>query len=285
MQLGRNLPGVRSMNKALRSILVLASLSSLFHVTAGNAVAASTLRGGGTGAAMVLLNRLGEAFSAQNPGVSIEVVVGLGTSGAIEALVDGALDFAVAARSLTPSEQAKSLAFAPFCRTPFGIVTSYATPSGFGRLDLTDFYADPTSRWPDGTAVKVILRPRSDSDTMMLAKLSPRMAEVLDNLRKRAEIPIAATDQDNGKLAASLQGSLATMTYTQALSENLDLRFLEIDGIVPSVENLERGRYSLERRFYFVSRADNRAEAFIAFVRSPEGEKILREAGNLPVMP
>jgi phosphate transport system substrate-binding protein len=272
------------MNITLRSILVLASLSSLFNMSAAAPAEASTIRAGGTGAAMMLLKRLGDAFSARNPGASVEVIGGLGTSGAIEALADGALDVAVAARPLTAKEQA-SLTAIPFCRTPFGFVTSYTQPPVFKASALTAFYSDPSSRWPDGTPVKIILRPRSDNDTMMLAKLTPEMSEVLDNLRKRSEIPIAATDQDNGKLATSLPGTLATMAYTQAITEELNLRFLEIDGVEPSVENLKSGRYTFEKTFYLVSRLENSAESFFAFVRSLEGERILREAGNLPVSP
>ena len=272
------------MKKNTTIILLLVSVALLL-VQTGLGAEARTLRIGSTGAATMTLKRLGAGFSARNPDVSIEVIHGLGSAGAIEALASGALDLAVSARPLTPEETARSLTASRFCRTPLGFVTSHRKPPSFRSSELWDFYADPGSRWPDGTSVKVILRPRSDTDSMMLAKLSPQMSIVLDRLRMRPEIPIAATDQDNGRLVTSLPGTLATMTYTQAITEDLDVRFLTVDGVEPSLETLEEGTYVWERSFYFVSRDGSAAGDFIAFVRSSEGERILRESGNLAVSP
>jgi phosphate transport system substrate-binding protein len=275
------------MNILSRSLILAAGVALLCNLMAPKVSFARTLRAGGTGATTILMNRLGDAFSARNPGISIEVIPSLGTSGAIEALANSAIDFAVAARALKPEEQARSLTGLPIGRTPFGFVTSYSKPPSFTTSELTAIYADPAWRWPDGTAVKIILRSKSDTDTAALKGIAPAMGDILDLTRKRSGIPVAATDQDNAKLAVSLPGTLATMTSMQVVTEELGLRFLEIDGVVPTIENLEYGRYPLERRFYLVTRAggDDAVRAFAAFVRSPEGERILREAGGLPSPP
>ena len=61
---------------------------------------AQTLRVGGTGAAAGMMKTLGEAFSAATPGVRLDIVPSLGSSGGIAAVRDGALDLAVPSREL-----------------------------------------------------------------------------------------------------------------------------------------------------------------------------------------
>ena len=107
----------------------------------------------------------------------------------------------------------------------------------------------------------------------------------MEKVRQRAEIPVAATDQDNAKLAEQLPGSLTTMTLAQLQTENLRLHFLTIDGAVPTLENLESGKYPYGKDLYLVvpSRTSPALDRFVAFVYSPEGQKVLHANGSLPV--
>ena len=54
----------------------------------GSATAAETLRLGGTGSAVGMLQQVGAEFSAAT-GVKVEVVASLGSTGAVRALTDG----------------------------------------------------------------------------------------------------------------------------------------------------------------------------------------------------
>ena len=65
---------------------------------------AEVLRTGGTGSAMEMLKHLGEAFAAVEPGVKIQVIPSLGSTGGINAVADGALDFSVSGRALKAEE-------------------------------------------------------------------------------------------------------------------------------------------------------------------------------------
>jgi len=253
--------------------------------TAG-AAQAETLRVGGTGAATQMLQRLGAAFTARDPGTTLEVMPSLGSTGGIAAVADGAIDFAVSGRPLKP-EEAKSLTATVLATTPFGLASSNANPGSIKRADIAAFYRNVASSWPDGTPVRVVLRPTSESDNALLADAFPGFAAAVEQLRQRKEIPVAATDQDNVITAEKTAGSLIGVSLTQLLTEKPDLHFLAIDGVLPTLENFERGSYPYRKDFHFVfsSREAPAVARFIAFLRSPDGERVLRETGNLAPRP
>jgi phosphate transport system substrate-binding protein len=145
--------------------------------------------------------------------------------------------------------------------------------------------ANPRSQWPDGTPLRVILRPQSDADSALLAAAYPNMAAAIEQLRQRPEIPVAITDQANSLAAEATRGSLTGLTLTQFLTERSRLHFLAIDGVEPTLENFERGAYPYGKdfRLVFSTRSNPARDRFIAFLQSPEGDRLLRETGNLPV--
>ena len=102
------------------------------------------------------------------------------------------------------------------------------------------------------------------------------MADVIDKLRSRPEIPVAVTDQDNAILAEKLAGSLTAMTLLQLQSERLRLSFVTIDGVAPTLDNFESGTYRYGKDIYLVtpSRTSLTRDRLIAFLRSEQGRAI-----------
>ena len=240
-------------------------------------VAAETLRAGGVGAATKLLPILFEKFDDART----EVIPSLGSSGGLRALSEGALDLAVTGRPLTSDEIKQGLTIAAAFRTPFVLATSHPRPNGLKTADVAPIFSAPKALWADGSQIRIILRPKSDSDTMVLIALFPGMASALDAARARHDVPTAATDQDCLDAAENLQDSLAGSTLTQIKTEHRNLRLASIDGIAPSIEALENGSYPFSKTLYFVLPAQKKpdAERFIAFLRSPAGHAALRETG------
>ena len=79
-----------SVGMAARLSLLLPFLICVLGVTAQ--AAETRLRIGGTGAALGVMSRLAAAFAEQEPGVAVEVLPSLGSSGGIRALGEGAID-------------------------------------------------------------------------------------------------------------------------------------------------------------------------------------------------
>ena len=269
-------PTVRSL--ALATSICIACLP----LPCGSAHANDSIKIGGTGAATELLRRLGSAFLGQG-GIAVDVVPSLGSSGGISAVVDGVLDLAVSGRALKAEESSKGLAVPLTLRTPFVLASSHPKPDGLRAAELPDAFVSERAAWSDGTAIRVILRPRSESDTALIGELFPGVASAIEKARRRPDIPIAATDQDNADLAEHTPGSLVGSTFMQIKAERRNLRAVAIDGIEPTFENFERGHYRYQKVLYFVTRVQVGAttERFVDFLRSAEGQRLLREAYTL----
>jgi phosphate transport system substrate-binding protein len=253
-------------------------------VPTGNAAAADTLRLGGTGSAIGMLQQVGAEFAAMT-GVKVEIVPSLGSSGAVLAIGDGWLDIAVPARPLKPNEAVGGLRQVAVLRTAYVIATSRSNPNGLKSADLAGIFTAEKPTWADGTPIRIILRPRSDTDTALLAELFPGMGAAIETARGRSELPTAATDQDSAALAERTAGSLVGIAMTQLKTEHRNLHIVSLDGVDPTLAKFESGAYRLAKHLYFiVPRASSpEAQQFLDFLRSPQGVKALREAETLLV--
>ena len=265
-------------------MLFRAGLVATALLGALNAAATERLRIGGVGSAMATLPVLFSAFDLSEE-IKLEVIPSLGSSGALRAVAEGVLDIAVSGRALNREELAQGLTQSAEFRTPFVLVTSHSRPNGFKSSDFAEIFKSRRASWADGSLIRIILRPKSDSDTAVLGGMFPGMAAAIEEARQRPDIPIAATDQDNADMAERIPGSLTGSTLSQVKMERRNLRFLAIDGVEPSLENLESGAYPFVKPIYVVLPAKKNplAERFIAFLGSPAGQAALRTTGNLPI--
>lgn len=261
----------------------LLSASLIFSALAAiDPVSAQTLRMGGTGAATEMLRQIAPVFKAET-GIALDAVPSLGTSGGNSAVADGVLGLSVAGRDLKEKETAKGLRVVATFRSPFGLATSRLGPDALQSNKIAELYRADKPLWPDGTPILIFLRPVDESDNLVLGELFPAMADAIQHLRKRRDLTIAATDQDNAEIAEKTKGSLIGATLTQIMTEKRNLRFVSIDNVALTMENYENGSYPFEKTFYLVAPAEIGPEAasFLAFVATPAGTSLLRQTGIL----
>ncbi len=255
-----------------------------FLLMAANGAGAETLRLAGTGGIIEAMRQIAPQFKAAT-GIEVQVIVGLGTSGAMHAIVDGKIDVVVAGRPLSPELAEGLLVSHRFARTPLVLITSHPKPNGLKTDDIATLVAAENPKWADGTPLKLILRPKVDSDTAIIERALPAVKDAVARARQRSEVPVAATDQDNVDLAERLPGSIGLAGFGQIVAEKCNLRFVAIDGVEPSLKTLADGTYRHEKSFYLVfPRGRNAgAEKFLTFLRSDAGRQALLATGNLPV--
>jgi phosphate transport system substrate-binding protein len=240
---------------------------------------ADNMLGGGVGAATALLPIL---YSQVAEGrTKLEVIPSLGSSGGLKALSEGAIDMAVSGRPLTQAEINQGLFVAASIDTPFVVVTSQSGPIGLAKSKVSEAFSDAKSTWADGSPIRVIVRPKTDSDTAVWIANFPGMEAALENARLRHDVPTAATDQDNADMAERIKSSLTAITLTQMLTERRTLSLVSIDGVRPSVEAMEIGTYPYRKTLHFVfsSKKPSSENALVAFLTSSAGDALLRKYG------
>jgi phosphate transport system substrate-binding protein len=261
---------------ALRAV----ALAAIGVMVAFTPALAQSLKIGGTGATSGVLNQLAPPFKAHT-GINLEVVPGLGSSGALAALADGKLGMAFSGRPLRPKELASSLKIAAVFRTPIGLVTSREGPDNLKSSEIAALLGSDRPLWPDGTPMLIVLRPADETDYVVLGEHFPGLADALKRLRTRRDLSVAATDQDNADMAEKLKGSLTSFTLTQLLSEKRNLRFVDIDGVPAALDNYLNGSYRYGKPLYLIvpKLVSPEAQAFLGFLATSTGEALLRNGG------
>ena len=253
----------------------------LFATFAGAGAAAEKLVIGGTGAALGFMRKVGEAVNRDDPSLSIQVLPSIGSTGGARALTENALSLALVGRALSPGEVLSGISEAVCFLTPFVFVTSTTGVSNVSRAEVISYYAGERPIWPHGASVRVILRPVSDAATPFLNEFIPGMAEALARARTRREIPVAASDQDNVEMAASIADSLTAATLAQLITDSVPLTRLSLDGVPPTIQRMTSGDYPRGYRFC-VTRGRTPSDGalrLIAWMRKPGLEAFYASLG------
>ncbi|MBI5484166.1 MAG: substrate-binding domain-containing protein [Deltaproteobacteria bacterium] len=265
-----------------RSLLLAACLFALIGVLPINCLAAETVRINGSGSCLDMLKPFVEAYGKINRAVLIEIEKPLGSSGALKALLSGALDAVASSKALKPEEIAKGALQREYGRTPLAIVTE----KNVRKMDITtkeleEIYAGKTTKWQNGESIRLILRPSQDIDTHILKTLSPGMSNAVNAAHSRPGMIVAVTDPEAYTAVSKTPGGIGATGLTSIITEKLPLNVLSLNGVAPTPRNLASGTYPLFKEISFVTtpRTTPAALKFIDFVYSPQGRAIADKTG------
>lgn len=240
----------------------------------------------GSGTNVPLTRLLVEAFGRAHPEIRVEVPASIGSTGGIRAAADGAIALGLISRPLREQEKGLGLTVLPYARTP---VVIGAHPSvvedGITFEDLVNIYKGAKSGWNDGREVIVLTRDPGDSSIEVLELRVPGFKEVYAESRRAKRWTTLYTDQEMNRVLASTLHAVGLSDMGAITAHRLPIKALKVNGVLPTPDNVLGGRYPLVKTLAFVFRKDKlpaRAKAFLDFVRSKEGEKILRVNGYLP---
>lgn len=271
-------------NSAVILFITVILQLSLSFFTAAQAV--ELVKVGGTGAGLGAMKLLGSAFEKSHPDVKVQIVPDLGGAGGVLALLQGNLDVAISGSALNRDERISGITAVEYARTPFVfVVHKNVAKSALTVQELEQIYAGKIRTWPGGNLIRVVLRPENDTDSRIISSLSPSMGQTMKVARSLKGKIIALTDRESAEAVAATPGAIGTSTLTQIATEKLPLKVLAFDGAIPNLTSISTGSYRLYKPLYLVttSRITPAARQFAEFVRSPAGDRILAQSGNLVI--
>lgn len=242
------------------------------------------LRIGGTGTALGGMRLLASAFKEVRPDVRVIVLPSLGSGGGIKALAAGKIDMSVSARQLKQAERAKGLKASEYVRTPIVFATRYDNPAENLTLDdAAAMYSGEKESWPDGTQVRLILRPATETDIKLLRGMSKAMDKAVEAALQRDELHVAINDQDNATALEKVRGSLGIAALGQIKAEKRRVKPLALDGVQGTPANLKSSKYPFAKTLYLVLKPEPApaVEAFVRFIKSPEGRAVLTSTDHI----
>lgn len=252
----------------------------------GRAAAAEIVRVGGTGSAVAAMQRVGDALHEVAPDTGLRVLPSLGSTGAIRAVSDGAIDVAVVGRALTPAEQSHGLRAREVARTPFVFAVGPATrATDLTTEQLVAIYRGTRTSWQDGQRIRPVLRPASDADSELLGAISAAVAEALREARGRPGMLLAVTNTECDQILERTPGAVGPTSLLQIRAEGRPIRALSWNGVEPTLANMESGRYPLKKSIWVVVREQpsTGVRRLLSFLSSPTGRELLRSLGASPV--
>ena len=200
----------------------------------------------------------------------------------MKALLAGALDLAVIARPATPEETAQGIQTLAYGRTPLALVTSRPSgPAGLTTGDLAAILSGSVKAWSDGQPVRLVLRPKADTDTRLLQGLAPAVAEAVEAAHQRPGMIVGVTDSDANERVARSEGALGTSALCATLVRQGRLRTLALNQVRPTVEAMVQGTYPLAKEIYLVTTRATPAASqdLLRFLTSARARALAGKAG------
>ena len=272
-------------NSAVSLVIALAALASAPFGAVAQAHHPKGLLIGGTGTALGGMQLVANEFKKSHPNVKVTILPSLGSGGGIRALLAHKIGIAVSARPLKAKEQSKRIVATEYARTPL----VFATRRDTATVDVTTEQLAPIYRsngdWPDGSRLRLVMRPLSESDNKLLGSMSKDLEAAIQHAVSREGQFIAMTDQENASALERIPGSFGMTTLAQIISERRHVKPLSFNGVSGTVEALNNKRYPYAKRLFYVSSSAPRrtAKAFLSFLNSDAGRAVLKSSGHLVV--
>ncbi|MBC2708474.1 MAG: phosphate ABC transporter substrate-binding protein PstS family protein [ANME-2 cluster archaeon] len=276
------------MKTGLVAVLVMALIISPACAQSGNTAAAGNISINIAGSTTVLpvAEACASAYIANNPGSQIDVSGG-GSSYGVKAVANGTVDLGTASRELKDSERADYpyLMTHAIARDGVAIVVNPSNSiAGLTIAQLQDIYTGTITNWEDvgGTDSTIVVVSREDGsgtrDCFEQAVLKPIGGEITGN---------AIISDSNSAMQIEVVSNGNAIGYLSLGYVNSDVKAVSLDGIEPTIENVQSGDYAISRTLLMITNGapDDDEQAFLDFVLSDDGQQIVEDENFIPVLP
>ena len=190
---------------------------------------------------------LAQAFEESQPGQYVDVQGGGSTAG-LQAVRSDIADIGMCSRVLKPDEtQFEAVVIA---RDGLAVIVHPSNPvANLTREQIRRLFSGEVTNWRDVGGERISRK--------------------------------ALTQESNGAVKELVRSDPAAVGYMSLGLVGTEVKAVSVDGVPPTSENAATGRYPLIRPFLFVTRGrpSPRAQAFIDFVLSPQGQQMLQKEG------
>lgn len=283
--------------KSPRIVVTLASLAVAAAMLAGcNGSPAvpggqdslTRLRVSGSGTCLPLLRIL----AAEQPDSHVRLVFlpGLHSGGGIKGATQGSLDIGAVSRNLTDSERAAGLKVTWLSKD--GLVVAVNQSVGnIGIKALTtaqvkDIYAGKYKNWKELGADKdlgiVVLDRHEDESAKIIMRTYVFGSQ--DEFKVDPRSVNLYYESDMVDALQTTTGAIGYFSLGYALSQGVPVKLLALDGVEPTVENVQSGEYKIVRPLGVVTKTDapKAVEDFISWATGPEARRIMTQKGYVP---
>jgi phosphate transport system substrate-binding protein len=233
-----------------------------------------------------------ERFMAANPEIKISISGG-GSGNGIKALIDKTTNIANSSREIKKSEveQAEANGVKPYetvvaidCIVP--IVHPVNTVQNLTFEQLKKIYSGEVTNWKDvgGPDARIAVVGR-DSSSGTYGTWQEMVVEKGNGEQKTRVTPRAQVAASSGAMLSTVAGNPLAIGYDGMGYVDNTVKAVSVEGIGASVATAVDNSYPLSRYLYMYTNGEpaGDAKAFIDYVLSPDGQKIVSDTGFVAI--
>ena len=241
---------------------------------------------GGSGSMTDGMAELAKAYMAKHPSESVHVVMdGMSNTGGIEGTKMGRLTIGLVTDEPKGADKDKLL-YKVVGRMPVGVTLNKSTPvSNLRTAEVCDVFSGKITSWNDlgggNGKIVVLTRRRDDANTRPFREKMP----CFKNLQITPDA--VALDRGGDVLDAvnMRPNTIALINVDSDIPDRQNLRTVAIDGIAPTTETVQTGKYKFynEKGIVTLGAPQGGAKRFVEYLGSIEAQKILVSRGMISV--
>jgi len=216
----------------------------------------------------------------------VSVPASTGTAGALRDIEAGTAMLARVGRPLKPEERGKGIEYIAVGRDPVAFAAGAGvTARSLTRIQAVNVYAGKITDWRElggnPAPIRAIGREITDASRKAIAGT----IRAFENLAFAEGVKVVHLDPQVIELLDRYPTSLGFLNQSALRACKTKIVFLTLDGAAPTADNVDNGSYPIWIEFGLIHRAgalSPAAKAFLDFIRSPEGLRVLRGNGVLP---
>lgn len=248
---------------------------------AQKAAVTGTVATDGSTAMQKVIGALGEAFMAENSGVTFTYnPTGSGTG--ITAVKEGRCDIGLSSRALKEEEKADGLQETILALDGIAVIVHPQNPvSDLTVEQIAKIYTGEITNWKEvgGDDAEIVLIGRE-------AGSGTRDGfESITNTKEACKYRQELTS--TGDVITTVSGNPAAIGYASLASVKDSVKALSVNGIVPSEATVKDGTYSIQRPFVLVTRTGEAlspaAQAFFDYATSQDASALISAQGAVPM--
>ena len=265
------------------TMLTMAMVVMLCGLTAcGNTGSGSELSGtislNGSTSMEKVAKALQEGFMRANPGVTVEVeFTGSGTG--IQAAIDGTADIGNSSRNLKDEEIAKGLVENVIAIDGIAVIIDNNNQVvDITAEELAKIYTGEIKNWSElgGADLPIVVVGRESASGTRGA--FEELLDIEDKCKYAQEI------DSTGGVLSTVASTTGAIGYVSLDVIDDTVTVMAIDGVIASEENIVEGKYVLSRPFVMATKGviaeqSEIVQAFFAYIKSEEGQAIVKKVG------
>ena len=216
-----------------------------------------------------------------NPDIQI-IIAGGGSGAGIKQVGEGLVDIGNSGRKATKAEIDK-YELEMYKWAMDGVATVVNPRNSVKSLlsqQLQDIFSGKIINWKklngDDKPINVYTRDTASGTRSVFWKKALKKGETT----KKANVVVS-----NGAMKTAVNNDPYGIGYVSVGFIDKNVLAVTLDGIKPTLQSIQQGKYTVARGLYSNTKgkAKGLAKKFIAYLLGPEGQKIVREKGFIPV--